>query len=313
MKKLLSFIFNIVRSTCVCAFFVVPLQTELLYQKMKVGLVLEGGGMRGLYTAGVLDVMMDNHFMPDVVCGTSAGVTFGVNLLSKQRGRVLRYNQRFVGDRRYISFYSWLTTGNMINKDFAYGLLPRELDPFDDEAFMASKAAFYATITNMETGEAEYVRLHSTWDQMDVIRASASLPIVSRPVEWNGQKYLDGGLADNIPLDKCLELGCDKVIIVLTRPMNYVRNDHIAPLCRLAFPRHKALLRTIEQRNDQYNARIQQIRKLEQEGKVFVIRPSEDRPVERLEKDPKKLKALHALGMQDATEQWPLLLEYLKE
>lgn len=230
---------------------------------MKIGLVLEGGGMRGLYTAGVLDVMMEQHFMPDVVCGTSAGVTFGVNLLSKQRGRVLRYNKRFVGDRRYISLHSWLTTGNMINKDFAYGLLPRELDPFDEETFEKSKAEFYATITNMRTGQAEYVRITDTWKHMDVIRASASLPIICQPVEWQGEKYLDGGLADNIPLDKCWELGCDKVIIVLTRPMDYVRNDHIAPLCRLAYPRYKALLRTIEQRNEQYNARIQQIRKLE--------------------------------------------------
>lgn len=280
---------------------------------MKIGLVLEGGGMRGLYTAGVIDVMLDHGFEPDVVCGTSAGVTFGVNLLSKQRGRVLRYNKRFVGDCRYISLHSWLTTGNMINKDFAYGLLPRELDPFDEETFEQSKAEFYATITNMRTGQAEYVRITDTWKQMDVIRASASLPIICQPVEWQGEKYLDGGLADNIPLDKCLELGCDKVIIVLTRPMDYVRNDHIAPLCRLAFPRYKALLRTIEQRNDQYNARIQQIRKLEQEGKVFVIRPSEDRPVGRLEKDPEKLKALHALGMQDAQKQWQALEDYLEE
>ena len=109
---------------------------------MKIGLVLEGGGMRGLYTAGVIDVMLDHGFEPDVVCGTSAGVTFGVNLLSKQRGRVLRYNKRFVGDRRYISLHSWLTTGNMINKDFAYGLLPRELDPFNEETFEKSKAEF---------------------------------------------------------------------------------------------------------------------------------------------------------------------------
>lgn len=278
---------------------------------MKIGLVLEGGGMRGLYTAGVIDVMLDHGFEPDVVCGTSAGVTFGVNLLSKQRGRVLRYNKRFVGDRRYISLHSWLTTGNMINKDFAYGLLPRELDPFDEETFEKSKAEFYATITNMRTGQAEYVRITDTWKQMDVIHASASLPIICQPVEWQGEKYLDGGLADNIPLDKCLKLGCDKVIIVLTRPIDYVRNDHIAPLCRLAFPRHKALLRTIEQRNDQYNARIQQIRKLEQEGKLFVIRPSEDRPVGRLEKDPEKLKALHALGVQDAQKQWHGLEEYI--
>ena len=115
---------------------------------MKIGLVLEGGGMRGLYTAGVLDVMMEHQFTPDVVCGTSAGVTFGVNLLSQQKGRVLRYNCRYAGDRCYISLHSWLTTGNMINRDFAYDLLPRELDPFDEETFEQSKAAFYATITN---------------------------------------------------------------------------------------------------------------------------------------------------------------------
>jgi predicted patatin/cPLA2 family phospholipase len=199
----------------------------------------------------------------------------------------------------------------MINKDFAYDLLPRELDPFDEATYEQSSAEFYATITNMRTGEAEYVRITDTWKQMDVIRASASLPIICQPVEWNGEKYLDGGLADNIPLDKCLELGCDKVIIVLTRPMDYVRNDHIAPLCRLAFPRYKALLRTIDRRNEKYNARIQQILELEKQGKVFVIRPSENRPVSRLEKDPEKLKALHALGLHDTMQQWQALEAYL--
>lgn len=278
---------------------------------MKIGLVLEGGGMRGLYTAGVLDVMMEHQWMPDVVCGTSAGVTFGVNLLSQQKGRVLRYNCRYAGDRRYISLHSWLTTGNMINRDFAYDLLPHELDPFDEETFEQSKAAFYATITNMRTGQAEYVRITNTWQQMDVIRASASLPIICQPVEWQGEKYLDGGLVDNIPLDKCIELGCDKIIIVLTRPLDYVRNDHIAGVCRLCYPRYKALLRAIEQRNDRYNARLQQIRRLEQEGKVFVLRPSENISVGRLEKDVARLQALHQLGVADATRLWDDLAQYL--
>ena len=278
---------------------------------MKIGLVLEGGGMRGLYTAGVLDVMMEHQFMPDIVCGTSAGVTFGVNLLSQQKGRVLRYNCRYAGDRRYISLHSWLTTGNMINRDFAYDLLPHELDPFDEETFEQSKAAFYATITNMRTGQAEYVRITNTWQQMDVIRASASLPIICQPVEWQGEKYLDGGLVDNIPLDKCIELGCDKIIIVLTRPLEYVRNDHIAGACRLFYPRYKALLRAIEQRNDRYNARLQQIRRLEQEGKVFVLRPSENISVGRLEKDVARLQALHQLGVADATRLWNNLTHYL--
>ena len=280
---------------------------------MKVGLVLEGGGMRGLYTAGVLDVMMNNHFMPDVVCGTSAGVTFGVNLLSQQKGRVLRYNCRYVGDKRYISLHSWLTTGNMINKDFAYDLLPRSLDPFDEEQYERSSAAFYATITNMRTGEAEYVQIKDTWAQMDVIRASASLPIICQPVEWNGENYLDGGLADNIPLDKCMELGCDKIIIVLTRPAGYHRNDHISGVCRLFYPRYKPLLKTIANRNANYNARIEQINRLEAEGKVFVIRPSRHIEVGRLEQDADRLRALHALGMDDAMGVWEQLEAYLQE
>lgn len=278
---------------------------------MKVGLVLEGGGMRGLFTAGVLDVMMDHHWMPDVVCGTSAGVTFGVNLLSQQRGRVLRYNCKYVGRRDYISIYSWLTTGNMINKDFAYDRIPRELDPFDEATYEQSNAEFYATITNMRTGQAEYVRITNTWQQMDVIRASASLPIICRPVEWNGEKYLDGGLVDNIPLDKCLELGCDKVIIVLTRPDGYVRNDNIAGACRLWYPHYKELIKAVEQRNERYNAQIERIKALEQEGKVFVIRPSENRPVGRLEKDVAKLKHLYNLGVEDAEALWEQLEEYL--
>jgi predicted patatin/cPLA2 family phospholipase len=267
--------------------------------------------MRGLYTAGVLDVMMDHHWMPDVVCGTSAGVTFGVNLLSQQWGRVFRYNCKYVGRRDYISVHSWLTTGNMINKDFAYGLLPRELDPFDEDTFEQAKAEFYATIMNMRTGQPEYVRITDTWKQMDVIRASASLPIICKPVEWNGEKYLDGGLVDNIPLDKCLELGCDKVVIVLTRPEGYVRNDNIAGACRLWYPKYKEFIKAVEQRNERYNAQIERIKAMEQEGKVFVIRPSENRPVGRLEKDPEKLKHLYNLGYEDAGALWEQLEEYL--
>ena len=278
---------------------------------MKIGLVLEGGGMRGLYTAGVIDIMLEHNFEPDVVCGTSAGVTFGINLLSKQRGRVLRYNKRFVGDRRYISFHSWLTTGNMINKEFAYDLLPRELDPFDEETFAASKTKFYATITNMHTGQAESVHLKNAWAQMDVVRASASLPIISRPVVINGQKYLDGGLADNIPLDKCLEQGCDKVIIVLTRPLGYIRDEKLTAITKLCYPRYKNLHRTVEMRNKNYNRRIEQILQLEREGKVFVLRPSEEISISRLEKDPARLEQVYNLGLKDAAAQWKDVEKYL--
>ena len=144
----------------------------------KIGLVLEGGGMKGLYTAGVMDVMLEKRWMPDVICGTSAGVTFGVNLPSQQRGRVLRYNKRFAKDPRYISVRSLLTTGDMVNYEFSYHLLPEILDPFDEAEFERSGVDFYATITNVRTGKAEYVLLKNVMEQMEVVRASASLPFV---------------------------------------------------------------------------------------------------------------------------------------
>lgn len=275
------------------------------------GLVLEGGGMRGLYTAGVIDIMLDHGFEPDVVCGASAGVTFGINLISKQRGRVLRYNTRYLKDKRYISFHSWLTTGNMINRKFAYGELPVTLDPFDEKTFEASKAEFYATITNMHTGQPEYIKLVNALEQMEVIRATAALPVVCQPVELNGQKYMDGGVADPIPLDKCFELGCDKIVVVLTHPYSFVRKDKLNFWCRLLYPRYKNLLRTFDSRNEDYNRRVQQIMQLELEGKVFVFRPLELLNISRLEKDPARLEQVYNIGLKDAAAQWQALEEYL--
>lgn len=279
----------------------------------RIGLVLEGGGMRGLYTAGVIDVMLEHEFQPNIITATSAGTTFGVNLLSKQKGRVLRYNKRFIGNKNYISFRSWLKTGNVVNTEFAYHLLPYKLDRFDNETFKLQDTRFYATITNMRTGKAEYVHIKDCDEQIDVIRASAALPILSKPVKWNGEEYLDGGLADNIPLDKCIELGCDKVIVVLTQPADYVKRDRLKTICSLWYPRRKKLLRTIAKRNDNYRKRQKQIRKLEIERKLFVIRPSKTIPIHRLEKDPKRLQEMYDLGYRDAQKCWDKLCKYLEK
>lgn len=273
------------------------------------GLVLEGGGMRGLYTAGVLDVMMARGFHPDVIAGTSAGATFGINMCSGQRGRVLRYNLRYAGCRDYISLHSLLTTGNIVNVDFAYDQLPRVLDPFDQAAMDASGMAFYATVTNCLTGKAEYIRVTDCFAQMDVIRASASLPFVSRPVMLNGVPYLDGGLTDNIPLDYCLHT-CDRVVVVLTRPKGAVHRENLVPLARLFYPRYKALHEALRYRDDCYEARLQQLEALEKEGKVTIIRPSRLIPIRRLESDPAKLQAMYELGIQDAQRLYPLLDTY---
>lgn len=279
---------------------------------MKTGVVFEGGGMRGLYSAGVIDAMLDHNFEPNVICGTSAGVTFGVNLKSKQRGRVLRYNTRFAGDVRYISLQSFLRTGDMVNREFAYDLLPRELDPFDNFTYMQTPTEFWATLTNVRTGQAEYHKITDSWAQMDAIRASASLPFISRKVSYLGEEYLDGGLVDNIPLGKCMELGCDRIIVVLTRPAGYVRNEHLTLLSRILYPRDKALQAAIARRNSTYMERQEEINRLEQEGRIIVIRPSRNVPVARLEKDPAKLQALYDLGLYDALRLWPDIEQYLR-
>lgn len=278
----------------------------------RIGLVLEGGGMRGLYTAGVLDIMMDHGFMPDVICGTSAGVTFGVNLPSGQRGRVLRYNCKYVGRRDYVSFWSYLTTGNVVNTEFAYDKLPRVLDPFDNDAFKASGVEFYATATNVLTGKAEYMLLSDPDRQMDIIRASASLPFLSKMVNIDGIPYLDGGVSDNIPLDKCISTGCDRIVVILTRTATDCHSENLDRLCRFFYPKRKEFLETCAHRSENYDRRIAQISQLEKEGKIFVIRPSRLEKVSRLEKDAKRLKALYDLGVEDSLSLWNSLEEYLR-
>lgn len=282
-----------------------------LQKKHKIGLVLEGGGMRGLYTAGVLDVLMDHSFKPDTICGTSAGVTFGINLPSRQKDRVLRYNLKFVGDPRYISFRSLLTTGNIVNSDFAYRLLPEELDPYDYEAFSESGTDFFACATNVLTGKAEYMKISDVKAQMDLVRASASLPFLSRKVYIDGVPYLDGGITDNIPLNKCISEHCDKILVVLTHPKGYVKNEKLHLLSRLFYPFSRNLQEAFRLRNQRYNERLQQIDRLESEGKIFVIRPSVLIDVSRLEKDHAKLQTAYNLGVQDAGRIWDSLCGYL--
>lgn len=267
--------------------------------------------MRGMYTAGVLDVMMEHEFRADVICGTSAGVTFGINLPSHQPGRVIRYNVRYANDKRYISLRSLLLTGNICNTDFCYRRLPDELDPFDYETFRTSGTRFFATLTNVRTGCAEYIELTDCRRQMDVVRATASLPFLSKQVPYEGENYLDGGIVDNIPLDKCLSEGCSKVIVVLTRPRGEFSDDHLHLLSRIVYPRYPELQEAFRVRNARYRQRIAEIEQLEAEGKIFVLRPSASLKLRRLERDPEKLKALYRLGVSDAREQWSSLSSWL--
>lgn len=279
---------------------------------MKVGLVLEGGAMRGMYTAGVLDVFLDNEMKFDGIIGVSAGVLFGVNYLSKQRGRVIRYNKKFIKDKRYMGFWSLLTTGNIINKDFSFYEVPQKLDVFDNETFMKSDIDFFATVTNVETGEPEYIKLNDLFAQMEVLRATSAMPYVSQIVELENGKYLDGGVSDSIPVEKCKEMGYDKIIVILTRPLDYRKKKPKEFIAKTYYRKYPKFAKTLNNRYKMYNDTVEKIIELENKKEIFVIRPSKTLKIKRIEKDVEKLQEMYDLGLEDGQKVLEDLKKYLQ-
>lgn len=269
---------------------------------MKTGLVLEGGAMRGMFTAGVLDVFIEHDIKVDGIIGVSAGALFGVNYLSKQPGRVLRYNKKYASDKRYMGMYSLIKTGDIVNKDFAYYTVAKSLDIFDNETFMASKIPYYVVTTNMETGRAEYMQIKNVFADMEILRASASMPFVSRPVILNGKKYLDGGVADSIPYQKFLEMGYERLIVVLTRDLNYVKKPMSKKLISLYYHDYPKFKEQLINRHENYNQSIETLKQLEKSGKVILIRPSQPIEIGRMEKNPEMLQKVYDFGKKDAKE-----------
>ena len=280
---------------------------------MSIGLVLEGGAMRGLYTSGVLDVFLDNNIKVDGIIGVSAGVLFGVNYVSKQKGRSIRYNKKFARDKRYMGMRSFLTTGNIINRDFAYYEIPTKLDIFDEETFEKSDTDFWATVTNIETGEAEYIKLEKPIEQMEVLRATSAMPLVSKIVEWDNKKYLDGGVSDSIPVEKCKSMGYGKIIVVLTRTIEYRKKKANSLLAKVKYKEYPKLIETMENRYKKYNETVEKIIDMENKKEIFVIRPSKDLKIKRIEKDVDKLQAMYDLGISDCNKCLEDLKEYIWE
>ncbi len=278
---------------------------------MKTGLVLEGGGMRGMYTAGVLDTFMENDIKTDLVVGVSAGALFGVNFLSGQKGRAIRYNKRFNGDKNYMGIRPLLKEGNIVSTEYAYGKVPRELDVFDDETYQKSGIPFYAVITSMETGKAEYVKIDSVFRQMDTLRASGSMPFVSRLVEVEGKMYLDGGVSDSIPYGFAAEQGCDKLIVVVTRDKSYRKKPGGKLLAKLAYGKYPNFLKCLLGRYKMYNSQAETLMQWEKDGKAFVIRPSYPIEMGRMEKDPEKLQQVYDMGVKDCLARLEELKRYL--
>ncbi|MBE7015876.1 MAG: patatin family protein [Ruminococcaceae bacterium] len=268
---------------------------------MKVGLVMEGGSMRGMYTAGVTDVFMENGIQFDGGVGTSAGAVFGCNYKSGQIGRVIRYNKRFCGDRRYAGLWNWLTTGNVFGVDFCYKRIPEELDKFDGEAYKKSPMEFYVTCTDVETGKAVYKKCETgKGDELEWMRASASMPVVSTIVEIEGKKLLDGGIADSISLKFMEETGYQYNVVILTRPDGYIKEENtILPIVKLRYRKYPEFVRAVADRHIRYNNCISYIKDREEKGYAFVIRPSKAIDVKTVENSPQRLQNAYDLGRAD--------------
>ena len=280
---------------------------------MKIGLLLEGGGMRGLYTAGVLDVFMEKQILIDGIIGVSAGALFGINYKSNQRGRILRYNKKYAKNKNYMGIYSLLTTGNIMNEEFCFDKIVNELDPIDYENFKKSKVEFYAVVTNLETGKAEYIKIDDLRDKhnLEYLRASGSMPFVSKPVNIDNKKYLDGGIADSIPIDKMMCMDYDKVIVVLTRPKEYRKKKSNQVFPKLYYKTYPKFAEAINHRYQMYNEELEKISHLEKEGKIFVIRPSKLIKIKRIEKNKDKIQEMYDLGEEDALNLLVRLNEFI--
>ena len=281
---------------------------------MKVGLVLEGGGMRALFTAGVLDALLDvKELNIDGIVGVSAGALFGVNYVSEQKERAIRYNKKYARDKRYMGFYSWITTGNAVNEDFAFYEIPFKLDVFDQEKFKESKIDFYVVMTNIENGQAEYVLIKDVFEQMEYLRATSALPFASKIIEINGKKYLDGGISDSIPIDYCESLGYDKIILILTRPENNYKDDKLNFLYKLVYRKYPNLVERLINMGKDYEIVLKKIKDLENKNKIFVIRPPKVLKIGRLEKNEDKIQNVYDIGLNAGKKEINNLFEYLNK
>ena len=278
----------------------------------KTALILEGGAMRGLYSAGVLDIFMKNNINADVVYGVSAGALFGLNYKSRQIGRALRYNLKYANEKNYMGLYSLITTGNIMNKDFCFQKLVYELDKLDFETYKNYPVDFYAVVTNLQTGKPEYIKIDDAQKDMEYFRASGSMPFVSKPVEINGNLYLDGAMSDAVPFKKVLETNYKKIIVILTRPLDYRKKDLHLPY-KLFYGKYPNLVETAKNYYKEYNSTMDLIEKYEQENKIIVFRPSKLIKVKRIEKDTNKLQRIYDLGVSDCMDKLDKIKEYLKE
>lgn len=278
----------------------------------QAGLVLEGGGMKGIYTAGVLDYFLEKGIEFSACYGVSAGAIHMSNFVSKQKERGLRTGINYLDDKNYCSFASLMKTGDFFNVDFCYRKIPFELDPLDNETFMKYEGKAYAVITNIITGKPEYYQIKDLVKDIVAIRASSSLPLLSKNVEINGVPYLDGGISDSVPIRKSIADGNRKNVVVLTKEEGFVRkpSSHRG-LVKLMYRKYPQVGRLMENRHIEYNEMMQFLEAEERAGRVFVIRPKKTLEIGRIEKDADKMRKAYRIGYEDAKRSYEQMKAYL--
>ena len=266
---------------------------------MATGLVLEGGALRGLFTSGIIDVFLENNIKFDCAVGVSAGVVFGTNLKSHQCGRGIRYNLKYSGYWKYKSFRSLILTGDLFGAEFCYHKLPNELDRFDSEVFRNDPMDFYSVVTDCETGEPFYKKLtDGGYEDLEWVRASASMPLASKIVQIGGRKYLDGGISDSIPLKFMEDQGFKRNVVILTQPEDYVKQPYkIMPIVKTVLHGYPELVKSVGNRHVMYNEQTKYVKTREAEGAAFVIRPESALNIKPTEKDPDELKRVYDHGV----------------
>ena len=280
---------------------------------MKTGLIMEGGAMRGMFTAGVLDVLMENGLVTDGAIGVSAGAVFGCNYKSHQIGRVIRYNTEYCNDKRYASFKNLVKTGNLYSEQFCYHEVPEKLDPFDEAAFAASPMDFFVVCTDVKTGEPIYHKCRKG-DAEDVLwmEASASMPLAAKIVKIGHYGLLDGGVADSIPVRFFESLGYKRNLIILTQPKGYIKKKNkFLPAIRAKYFRYPAFVEAVADRHERYNEALSYISMLEQAGKDYVIRPPIPLEIGAMERDPAQLRRVYETGRAVAQIQVEKIRDFL--
>lgn len=278
------------------------------------GLVLEGGGMRGAYTTGVLDFLIDNDIYFKDCYAVSAGAGHACSYLSGQRGRAIKVNTDFLSDKRYCSLSSLRKTGNLFGVEFIYYIIPQQLNLYDYEAFKNCKTNFYATVTNIETGKAEYLPVVDMKEDMCKVVASSSLPLISQIQEIGGKKYLDGGIADSIPIKKSIKSGNSKNLIVLTQHNGYRKKpSSVMGAIKLKYKKYPFFVEANKNRHAMYNSTLDFIEREEKNGGLVAVRPKKPIEISRFEKNRDKLLQLHEDGYNDAMEKKDEIFALLKE